>query len=317
MSPEFLRPDTFLCIEDKKMLEKDIENLIAMYPEEFFPKSGFKLIGQQEMLGKCRADLIFEDKYDRKIIVEVKRGILTREASGQILEYYGLLKEQIGDDKTIELILCANIIPQEKRTFLERVGIECKELGLVFIQEISKKYNYKFMDENETQIKKQEKEKEKKIGSSREEIGVWLFQANPERYDIISALSDKNLEKQCFLVNQYKDEIKKNHIALIWMSGKDAGIYAITEIISDPEIRNDFPQEEQYWSDEKDKEKNLLRVVVEIKQNLIKNPLLKKEMKEVKELENLSIFKFSQGTNFPITDIEWEIIRKKINENLP
>jgi hypothetical protein len=32
------------------MLEKDIENSIAQYPNEFFPNSGFKLIGQLELL---------------------------------------------------------------------------------------------------------------------------------------------------------------------------------------------------------------------------------------------------------------------------
>ncbi len=29
------------------MLEKDIENLLANYPDEFFPGEGFKLINQQ------------------------------------------------------------------------------------------------------------------------------------------------------------------------------------------------------------------------------------------------------------------------------
>ncbi len=65
------------------MLEKDIENLMALYPKEFFPNSGFKLVGQQINIGGCFADLVFNDKYNRKIIVEVKRGLLKREASGQ------------------------------------------------------------------------------------------------------------------------------------------------------------------------------------------------------------------------------------------
>ena len=77
------------------MLEKDIENLIAKYPDEFFPNAGFKLVGQQIKLGKCYADIIFEDKHMRKIIVEVKRGILSRDASGQVMEYYGLLKNEV------------------------------------------------------------------------------------------------------------------------------------------------------------------------------------------------------------------------------
>jgi RecB family endonuclease NucS len=111
------------------MLEKDIENLIAQYPDEFFPNSGFKLIGQQVKLDRCFADIIFEDKHQRKIIVEVKRGILSRDASGQVMEYYGLLKSQSPTD-TIELILCANVIPQEMKIFLQTVGIEYKEVGM-------------------------------------------------------------------------------------------------------------------------------------------------------------------------------------------
>ena len=104
------------------MLEKDIENLIAKYPDEFFPNSGFKLIGQQIRLGNKYADIIFEDKVKRKIIVEVKRGILTRDAAGQVMEYYGLLKETNPDD-IIELVLCANIIPPYRKRFLEISGI--------------------------------------------------------------------------------------------------------------------------------------------------------------------------------------------------
>ena len=74
------------------MLEKDIENFIAAHPREFFPREEFKLVAQQHTINKIRLDILFEDKYGRFIITEVKRGILSREASGQVIEYYGLLK---------------------------------------------------------------------------------------------------------------------------------------------------------------------------------------------------------------------------------
>src|SRR3972149_10271011 len=127
------------------MLEKDIENLIAKYPDEIFPDSGFKLIGQQIRLGKCYADIIFEDKFKRKVIVEVKRGILSRDAAGQVLEYYGLLKTA-SPDEIVELVLCANIIPPERKKFLETIGIECKELGINLIYQIAQKVNYQLIN---------------------------------------------------------------------------------------------------------------------------------------------------------------------------
>lgn len=88
------------------MLEKDIENIIAANPDEIFPSEGYILVGQQVVVEGRRLDILFEDKHKRKVIVEVKRGILTREASGQIAEYYGLLKNR-NLSETYELILCA------------------------------------------------------------------------------------------------------------------------------------------------------------------------------------------------------------------
>lgn len=95
------------------MLEKDIENLIAEHPDDFFPGEGFRLISQQYTIEGKRIDILFEDKLNRKVIVEVKRGILRREASGQIAEYYGLLKSKNPND-FYEMILCANVIPKER-----------------------------------------------------------------------------------------------------------------------------------------------------------------------------------------------------------
>jgi len=133
--------------EAKTMLEKDIENLIARYPEEFFPDEGFKLEGQQVNLGRFYADIIFRDKYNRKVVVEVKRGSLSRKAAGQVIDYYGILKTQ-NSQEIIELILCANIIPAERRVFLENAGIECKEIGEAKIKEVAEKYGYKFAGED-------------------------------------------------------------------------------------------------------------------------------------------------------------------------
>lgn len=297
------------------MLEKDIENLIALYPEEFFPHTGFRLMGQQVNLGKCFADIVFNDKHNRMIIVEVKRGILTRDASGQIIEYYGLLKQQ-NPDRFIELVLCANIIPSERKMFLENAGIECKELGLSLISNIAKKYNYKFLDEIKKEGMKGFTQELSKImgeeNSLKQNNKIWIFQANPNRYDIFNALLDPVLKEQGWMVTKHEDEIKQGDIALIWMSGKEAGIYAIAEIISNPIFMIDPPEEEKYWTSEQDKGKSRLRVKIKVIKNLVNNPILREEIRDIEGLRNFSILRFSQGTNFPVTDSEWEIIRREI-----
>ena len=298
------------------MKEEDMEYLIAHHPEDFFPNSGFILKEQQFRIGGRFVDIVFSDKFDRTIVVEVKGGILSRDASGQIIEYYGLLKQE-ESNKIIELILCANVIPHERKLFLERAGIECKELGISFIQKIAKKYNYKFSDEEKEQNNKTiEQIKTLSELDSKKSNRVWIFQANPTKYDILNALSDPNLEKMCWQVNQHQREIKKNDMALIWMSGKEGGIYAIAEVISDPQIIADFPAEEKYWVNEKDRGKIQLKVIIKIEINLENNPILREELKNVEELKNLSILKFWEGTNFPVSNEEWMVIQDLIKDRI-
>lgn len=293
------------------MLEKDIENIIASYPDEFFPSSGFILIGQQIRLGKCYADIIFEDKFNRKVIVEVKRGILSRDAAGQVMEYYGLLKnEQPGS--IIEMILCANVIPAERKKFLETIGIECKELGINSINIIAEKYNYKFIDT---------KKKDITVKADFSELipeteKVWIFQANPNRYDILNALSDDGIGPEIhWLVNQHKNEIAKGHLGVIWLSGSEGGIYALTEIISNPQFMSEPDEEEKYWIDSSDKRKEKLRVKMKVLKNMVNKPIYKNELRSTAGLENISIFRQSQGTNFPLTNEEWQLVKEKIFNN--
>ena len=223
------------------MLEKDIENIIASYPEEFFPKEGFKLVGQQVIIEGRRLDILFEDKHKRQIIVEVKRGILTREASGQIAEYYGLLKNA-NKENIYELILCANVIPNERKTFLETIGIECKELGLVQITALAEKYNYNFIDDQSSSRKLSIEGLSKSnliegILENNNDISVWIFQGNPNRYDVLNALNDNEIGNTIhWLVKQHKNKIHKGHMVLIWMSGKEAGIYALARVECEPSL---------------------------------------------------------------------------------
>lgn len=296
------------------MLEKDIENMIATYPDEFFPKEGFKLLGQQITIEGRRLDILFEDKHKRKVIIEVKRGILTREASGQIAEYYGLLKNK-GYIGNYELILCANIIPPERKTFLETIGIDCRELGVTLITELAKKYDYTFSDDkpgfdgNQREIKVPSTSNELEL-QSEIEPSVWIFQANPQRYDIISALTDKEIGNSVhWTVNQHRNRIKKGHLALIWMSGNESGIYALGRIESDPMMLPEYPQEKKYWIENEELEM-AIRVKLTILRRFINNPILKQKLRMIPELASLSILRQFQGTNFPVRENEWNIINQ-------
>lgn len=142
---------------------------------------------------------------------------------------------------------------------------------------------------------------------------IWIFQANPKRYDIVNALLDPALKEQGWTINQHKKEIRMGDTALIWMSGKKGGIYAIAEVISDPIFMVDRPEENKYWTAEKDRGRSRLRVRIKIIKSLVSDPILREELKNINELKNLSILRFWQGTNFPVNNSEWQVIKQRID----
>lgn len=297
------------------MLEKDIENLIALYPREFFPKEELTLISQQHSVQRRKIDILFEDKYGRLIIIEVKRGVLSREASGQIIEYYGLLKS-IFQERTIELILCANTIPSERKTFLENVGISCKEIPLNLILQVAEKYQYTFSDSEKYRNENHKYDEIRRtINQEVDKTTIWIFQANPSVFDILNALTDEKIGDRChWSITRHRQEIREGHLALLWMSGKEAGIYAVSQILSNPEITNECEEEKKYWLNTKKETARLWRVRLLIIKRLINYPIFKTELLKIPELNELSIIKQAQGTNFRVRNTEWAIISKMIEE---
>ena len=284
------------------MLEKDIENLIASHPDEIFPGEGFNLIKQQYTIKGKRIDILFEDKLGRKVIVEVKRGILGMKASGQVLQYFGLLKEKF-QDEFFELILVANVVPEIHKKPLEFIGITCVEVGTKKIQDLAKKYDYTLIEDT----RKKGTTTSPELPEKDEEVSVWIFQANPKKWDIEEALR-KNIKEFEWRVTAYKSDIEKGHLGIIWKSGKDAGIYAITRIECNPRIITLDPDEEDKFNRGLSQEKDLLRVELTVLKNMINKPILKSDLLEIEETKDLSIIKFANATNFPVTDRQWRAI---------
>lgn len=296
------------------MLEKDIENLLANHIDDFLPGKNLTLIGRQMQVGGYRADLIFKDGPKSKLVMEIKRGLLMREAIGQIGVYYGLLR-QSNPSEEIHLMLVANIIPQEMAIFLkEKIGIESLEISVSQINKIAEKHKYNFEDPITPEQKTISRQAIKDFDIRLNRCHVWIFQANPQRFDILNALADEKLTEDVWLVNQHKNEIKKGDIGLIWMSGKEAGICAVVDIISDPEFLVDSLDSSKYWMSDDDKQQRKLRVKYKYKIKFPDRPVYKQELKNIAELSRLSILNFFQGTNFPVTDEEWKIIAALIEK---
>jgi len=72
----------------------------------------------------------------------------------------------------------------------------------------------------------------------------WIFQANPEYYDLEGAL--KNCEEINWGISQHQEKIKKGDEVFLWLSGTNAGIYAVAEVLTDPGPLPKEPCEEPF-----------------------------------------------------------------------
>jgi hypothetical protein len=127
------------------MLEREMQELLWRYPEQFLnePLKQFKWETSSDV---GRADLVFEDRHGRLLIIEVKRGKLPRGAIDQLLDYFGMMKQRF-PDKPVELMVVANSIPSERRLTCESRDIECREISDKRFREVAAEYDYKFDSE--------------------------------------------------------------------------------------------------------------------------------------------------------------------------
>ena len=125
----------------------------------------------------------------------------------------------------------------------------------------------------------------------------------------------KSLKQDTWLVSQFRDEIHVGDIGLIWKARKASGIYAVGEIISNPQIMTELPESSKYWIDKSDRGKQVLRVVIRYKLKLrLTNALFSDDLKKIPELHSLHIFKQSQGTNFKVESSQWQIISRLLKQ---
>ena len=135
---------------------------------------------------------------------------------------------------------------------------------------------------------------------------TWIFQANPDKYRINNSLESEN--EEFWNLNQHKDKVSVGDRVLIWISGTEAGIYAIGTVMSPPVLMSDSLTGQSYWIPPSDGRIPKLRVRVRY-DRILKDPLGKAFLLADLRLRNLSILRSWRATNFIVTDDEWSAIQ--------
>ncbi|MFD3003491.1 EVE domain-containing protein [Pontibacter toksunensis] len=66
-------------------------------------------------------------------------------------------------------------------------------------------------------------------------MNYWAFHCNPSSWDSISELKEHN-DGTWLIDKQHKNDIKVGDKFILWISGKEAGVYAFGEIADTPKL---------------------------------------------------------------------------------
>ena len=140
---------------------------------------------------------------------------------------------------------------------------------------------------------------------------TWIFQANPELFDVRAASS--KLDEFTWLVRQYEDQIAAGDRVFLWESGADGGIVATATIVAAPSSIPMGQGEQTFVFSAEKSSGNQVRVRLRIDKRL--DPVLNRsELLEVPGLRELSILRQPAGTNFPVTPEQAATINQLLEE---
>jgi hypothetical protein len=129
----------------------------------------------------------------------------------------------------------------------------------------------------------------------------WLFQANPKYSQILEAI--QNLDGIYWLVTRYHTEIAPGDRVLIWIAGKQAGIYAIADVAETPQFM-DEPPDIDIWT-MPIRARARFYAPVTFQQKLLDTPLLKSVLLYDRILYELEVIRRPRNTNFCISEVQW------------
>lgn len=149
------------------------------------------------------------------------------------------------------------------------------------------------------------------LTSTPQEPKTWIFQANPQKYRISDSLVAER--EEFWNLNQHAKTVKVGDRVLIWICGDEAGIYALGTVVAPPTLTPDSPRGQSYWNLQSEGKRPKPRVRVRYDSIFLDKPLRKTYLECDPLLSNLRILRFPRGTNFPVTEEEWDAIRGWLN----
>ena len=137
-------------------------------------------------------------------------------------------------------------------------------------------------------------------------MAYWLFQGNPKYYRVFDAIRD--FDQMSWLVTRYAKDIAVGDGVLIWLAGKEAGIYALAEVIEPAKMLSEV-LDIGYWID-KSRLGSKPQALIRFTSKLLEKPLLREQLKQDPVLKNLLVIRAPNSTNYKIAPEEWQRVHE-------
>lgn len=174
-----------------------MEELLWRHSDKFLnePLTQFR---RQPRSSVGRADLVFTDRRDRILVIELKKGVLPRGAIDQLLDYFGMLKREF-PDKPVELMVVANSIPRERALACLKFDIEPREISEKKFRDVAQEVGFQFESESASrQLPEEERlpshqhgSTEAKAGPRKVEKGWYYFKGPDQKATFLAFVNQK------------------------------------------------------------------------------------------------------------------------------
>lgn len=153
------------------------------------------------------------------------------------------------------------------------------------------------------------------MGGNRVDVRHWVFQANPARYRIHDSL--RREAEEWWNLLQHAADVQVGDLIAIWLSGDEAGIYALGTVVDGPITMPDSVRGQGYWENPKDGIAPKPRVRVRYDRVLLDRPLRKAFLEADPSLWDLRVIRAPRGTNFAMSEEEWQALQIWLDEDGP
>jgi MoxR-like ATPase len=137
---------------------------------------------------------------------------------------------------------------------------------------------------------------------------IWLFQANPAVWNLAEKLRDRSVgDDETWSVSRFRNEMGPGQLAVLWMGGENAGVYALGELVDAPFERRTA----DFWPDRSERGETEWAVPFVYTQ-ILDRPITKTALLAHPVLKDLSVIRGPMGTNFKITPEQWQALQELI-----